>query len=59
MNQTFTAKEIKYTVKNLKNNKSPGKDDINIELIKHAPDTIHQSIVNIYNHMAEYKRLSK
>ena len=49
----FTAREIKTVTRNLKNNKTPGKDDINIELIKHSPEIIYQQIAKIYNITAE------
>ena len=48
----FTSTEIKTAVKNLKNNKSPGNDEIPIELIKFAPDEIYDKISSIYNKVA-------
>ena len=53
MANPFTTDEVKSAVKTLKNNKSPGKDGITAELIKHSPDTLHQRIADIYNTIAE------
>ena len=35
------------------NNKAPGKDNINIELIKYAPEEVHQEIWKILNGISE------
>ena len=35
------------------NNKAPGKDNINIELIKYAPEEVHQEIRKILNGIFE------
>ena len=48
----FTSKEVQNAVKSLKNNKSPGNDEIIVELIKYAPTEIHEMIASIYNDMA-------
>ena len=53
MTNPFTTDEIKAAVRKLKNNKSPGKDGITSELIKHAPDEILTKIAEIYNTIAE------
>ena len=53
MKKPFTTNEIKKVVKTLNNNKSPGKDEISVELIKAAPNIIFQKIANIYNKIAE------
>ena len=37
----------------MKSNKSPGCDEIPVELIKCAPETIYKQIAEIYNTMAE------
>jgi hypothetical protein len=49
----FTKDEISKTSKRLKNQKSPGIDNINAELIKYAPDEIHDEIAQIYNKTCE------
>ena len=35
------------------NNKAPGKDNINVELIKYAPEKIYKEFVNILNGIYE------
>ena len=49
----FTANEIRKAIAKMEPNKSPGCDEIPVELIKHAPDKIHEQIAKIYNNMAE------
>ena len=53
MKTPFTVEEVQKAVKSLKNNKSAGCDDLKAELIKHSPDTIHQGIADLLNHMAK------
>ena len=48
----FTANEMKSVVRKLKNNQSPGKDEISAELIKSATDIIYKQIAKIYNSIA-------
>eukprot|EP00111_Clytia_hemisphaerica_P018801 TCONS_00055582-protein len=55
----FTSVEIIKAVKKMKRNRSPGCDEIPIELIKFAPETIHQQIANIYNNIAETGNIPK
>ena len=53
MKSPFTAKEIKKASSKLKNNKSPGVDNITAEFIKYGPDQLFQQISNIFNRVAE------
>ena len=49
----FSLEEIKSAVKKLKNGKSPGIDEINAEMLKHAPDSILKIIAEILNTSVE------
>ena len=49
----MTDKEVKKAVWKMANNKAPGKDNINVELIKYAPAEIYKEIVNILNGIYE------
>ena len=49
----FTTEEIKSAVGKMKNNKSPGNDGINAELIKHSPDLLYHRIADIYNDISK------
>ena len=51
----ITANEIRKAIAEMKPNKSPGCDKIPFELIKYAPDRIHEQIAKIYKNMAETK----
>ena len=53
MQEPFGKEEVTEAVKNMRNGTSPGVDDIRIELVKYAPDEIHEQIANIYNCVAE------
>ena len=53
MSKPFTTNEIMTAVKRMKTNKTPGCDDIQIELIKHAPNNIIEAIAEIYNNLSE------
>jgi len=53
----FTVIEINKAVNKIKN-KNPGYDEI-LELIKHSPLVIFQTIANIYNNMAETNDIPK
>ena len=46
LKRKITAKEVKTAVWKMTNNKAPGKDNINVELIKYAPEEIYKEILN-------------
>ena len=48
----FTSDEIKKAVSKMKMNKSPGCDEIPVELIMYAPDCVYESIAEIFNQIA-------
>ena len=52
MSTLFTSSEIRKTVWTLKNNKSQGINQINVELIKYSPEVVHEKIADIYNNIA-------
>ena len=49
----FTGKEIRRAILKLKNNKSPGIDDVTSEQLKHCPGMIDDEIAKIFNDMCE------
>ena len=49
----LTSSEITTTVWTLKNNKIPGMDQINVELIKYSPEVVYSKIADIYNNIAD------
>ena len=53
MTPPFNAEEVYKASNKLKNNKSPGPDNVHAELIKYAPIEISQQIAKIYNITAE------
>ena len=55
----FTANEIRKVIANMKPNKSPGCDEIPVELIKYAPDKIHEQIAKIYKTWQKLGRYQK
>ena len=57
MKQKFKAKEVETAIKSLKNNKSPGIDNINAELLKYGPNELNQEIADIFN--AQLQKLAK
>ena len=44
--------EIRKAVWTLKNNKSPGMDQVNVELIKYSPEVVYEKIADMYNNIA-------
>ena len=53
MNQPFTAEEIKSGIRSLRNNRSAGDDQIKAEMLKPAPDILHELLADIYNNISE------
>ena len=53
LKRKITAKEVKTAVWKMTNNKAPGKDNINVGLIKCAPEEIYKEIANILNGIYE------
>ena len=53
MKMPFSKEEVIKAVNSLKNNKSPGPDNISAEQLKHCPDIIYQHIADIFNEIAE------
>ena len=49
MQSPFTAIEVTKAVHHMKKNKSPGKDQVSVELIKYGPIQVHQITADIYN----------
>ena len=49
LNRMITTDEVTKAVKQMANNKAPGKDNINVELIKYAPKELHKEISKILN----------
>ena len=48
----FKEEEIKRAVKSLRNNRSPGIDDITAEHLKNGPDIVCDKIAKLLNHVA-------
>ena len=53
LNPPFQLSEIKKAIKSLKNNRSPGIDNLNSELIKYGPEILHQHITDLLNEICE------
>ena len=49
----ITPEETTKAVQQMFNNKAPGKDNINVELIKYQLRELHQEISNILNEIFE------
>ena len=52
MSTLFTSSEKRKAVLTLKNNKSPGMDEINVELIKYSAGSVYEKIAATYNDIA-------
>ena len=53
MKSQFTKEKVAKAIKSLKNNKSPGIEDINVEFIKYSQGIIHEKISEILNEIAK------
>ena len=53
MQNPFTAEEITLSIKKLKNNKSPGIDQVKAEHLKHSPQILSKYIADILNETAK------
>ena len=53
LNNIITAREVIKAVKKMANNKAPGKDNANVELITYALEEVHQEISKILNGIFE------
>ena len=53
MRHPFTANEVRKAAQKMKLNKSPGCDQVPVELIKYAPPIVFNIIADIYNKLAE------
>ena len=52
-NQSFTAEEIKNAIRSLRNDRSAGGDQVKAEMLKSAPDILHELLPDIYNNISE------
>ena len=52
MSTQFASSEIRKAVWNLKNDKIPAMDQINVELIKYSPEVVYEKIADICNNIA-------
>ena len=53
MDTPFNGSEIQKSAEKLKNRRSAGPDNIELELIKYAPIEVHNEIANIFNTVGE------
>ena len=53
MRREFTEMEVRSAVKQLKNNRSPGMDDLKAEYLKSGSDMTYELIADMLNHIAE------
>lgn len=49
LNRDFTTTDIQRLIKKLKNGKSPGSDNIIAEYLKNSPETLVETLTNLFN----------
>ena len=59
MKTPFTTTEIQKAISSLKNNKSPGIDELRTEQLKYGPTETSKEIADIFNHIAETREKPK
>ena len=52
MNQPFTSEQIKSAIRSLRNNRSAGDNQIKAEMLKFAPDILHELLADIYKNIS-------
>ena len=50
----ITTKEVRKAIQKMSNNKAPGKDGPNVELIKYGPEELHEEISTILNNIFRF-----
>ena len=53
MNKPFTAIEIQSAIRSLRNNRSAEDGQIKAEMLKSAPNILHELLADIYNNISE------
>ena len=53
----ISVSEVKDALKSMKNNKSPGLDDIPADLLKHGMETISEQLANLFSKMWREEKL--
>ena len=53
LNKEISPEEIKTAISKMSNNKAPGKDNIDVELVKYAPEEVHTEIAEVLNNVFE------
>jgi len=53
MRLPFTGEEVKIAIRSLKNNKSPGPDNLPAEIFKNCPEALLRKIADMFNKIAE------